>query len=72
MILWVFLDCIYILFNLVLSMQASQIRDKYKRILEEPEQEDSDDEWEIAYSHMNRQRKKKILTEANSNCPSNG
>lgn len=53
-------------------MQASQIRDKYKRILEEPEQEDSDDEWEIAYSHMNRQRKKKILTETNSNCPSNG
>jgi len=28
---------VYILFNLVLRMQAQQIRDKYKRILEEPE-----------------------------------
>lgn len=43
-------------------MQASQIRDKYKQILEEPESEDSEDEWEIAYSQMAKQRKKRILT----------
>lgn len=55
------------LFNLLLIMQAAQIRDKYKRILEEPEEEDSDDEWEIAYSQMNKHRKKKILTEASIN-----
>ena len=35
----VFFACILNnLFNLVLSMQAQQIRDKYKRILEEPEE----------------------------------
>ena len=43
-------------------MEAQQIRDKYKRILEEPEEEDSEDEWEVAYSQMTKQRKKKILT----------
>jgi hypothetical protein len=48
-------------------MQASQIRDKYKQILEEPESENSEDEWEIAYSQMARQRKKRILTEASPN-----
>lgn len=45
-------------------MQAAQIRDKYKQILEEPESEDSDDEWQIAYSQMARQRKRRILTES--------
>lgn len=48
-------------------MQASQIRDKYKQILEEPESENSEDEWEIAYSQMAKQRKKRILTEASPN-----
>lgn len=48
-------------------MQASQIRHKYKQILEEPESENSDDEWEIAYSQMAKQRKKRILTEASPN-----
>jgi hypothetical protein len=47
-------------------MQAAQIRDKYKQILEEPESEDSDDEWEIAYSQMAKQRKKRILTESSA------
>lgn len=50
------------------NMQAAQIRDKYKRILEEPEEEeDSEDEWEIAYSQMAQHRKKKILTESSLN-----
>jgi hypothetical protein len=44
-------------------MKAEQIRQKYKQILEEPEDDqDSEDEWEIAYSQMAKQRKKRILT----------
>jgi hypothetical protein len=47
-------------------MQAAKIRDKYKQILEEPE-EDSEDDLPTAYSQIPQQRKKKVLTESNVN-----
>lgn len=45
-------------------MNLLQIKEKYKRILEEPESEHSDDEWELAYSQMKNKRRRHILTES--------
>ena len=51
------------------------IRDKYKRILEEPEEEDSEEEWEQAYAQMAKHRKQRIHTDqralTDSNCQNN-
>lgn len=52
-------------------MNLLQIKEKYKQILEEPESEQSDDEWELAYSQMKNKRRRHILTESSCiNAPS--
>ena len=45
-------------------MNLLEIKEKYKQILEEPESEQSDDEWELAYSQMKNKRRRHILTES--------
>lgn len=55
-------------------MNLLQLKEKYKQILEEPESEQSDDEWELAYSQMKNKRRRHILTESscqNSNIAHN-
>ena len=46
-------------------MNLSEIKEKYKQILEESEQDKSDDEWEIAYSRMKNKRRRHVLTQSN-------
>lgn len=45
-------------------MNLLEIKEKYKQILQEPESEQSDDEWEMAYSQMKNKRRRHILTES--------
>ena len=43
-------------------MNISKIRQKYKEILEEPESDNSEEEWQYAYRNMQKKRKKHLLT----------
>ena len=55
-------------------MNLLEIKEKYKQILEEPESEQSEDEWEMAYSQMKNKRRRHILTESsclNTTLPGN-